>query len=460
MNAAVTHSDVLLGALLNGHPDLGTVEAMGVTAECFEGTSRSIFEVMTRMRSCDLCEIAPAIDDPRLISVMSNLQSLDSSRAWRKAVPALLFEFRQKCETRALKDHLHAVEQGNSSQSTREALQKILAAPDGTRTAALDETLDRYRLDPELEPEPLCPSYRLGNHIIATPGNIETVGGQSKVGKTGLLTGLIAAPMDPVGDVFGLEAHNPENHALLHIDTEQSKQDHHRVVKVALQRAGKKSPSWFYSYHLLNVDVADRFVLLERAMDRAADDHGGIFSVIIDGIGDFIEDSNDLAASFRLVQDLHKLANRHQTVIFCVLHINPASQDKLRGHLGSQLDRKAETNLMLTKDGVISTIFATRARHCMILKPDGQRFEWDPREGMHLSVGTKRETQERAKIETLKELAIEVFLNYKELRYKELSERLQEYANCKQRTAEGKIREMLDHGIVEKTSTGCYRRKT
>jgi hypothetical protein len=79
-----------------------------------------------------------------------------------------------------------------------------------------------------------------------------------------------------------------------------------------------------------------------------------------------------------------------------VLHENPSGFEtgKTRGHLGSQLERKAESNLRIAKDGKTgaSMVFSERCRHAAISRENGLRFEWSTPAAMHITV--EAETKE------------------------------------------------------------------
>ena len=59
----------------------------------------------------------------------------------------------------------------------------------------------------------------------------------------------------------------------------------------------------------------------------------------------------------------------------------------MRGHLGSQLERKAETVLRLERDtsSGLTRVWAECGRHSFIAKKDAALFRWDDRQGMHVS---------------------------------------------------------------------------
>ena len=77
--------------------------------------------------------------------------------------------------------------------------------------------------------------------------------------------------------------------------------------------------------------------------------------IVIDGIADLQRDTNDLRESEALVGELMALSTVYNCHIICILHTNPGS-DKARGHLGSSLQRKAETVLFVHRVGETSVV--------------------------------------------------------------------------------------------------------
>lgn len=73
--------------------------------------------------------------------------------------------------------------------------------------------------------------------------------------------------------------------------------------------------------------------------------------VFIDGITDLANDVNDSAESEALVANLLALSSEHKTGIVAVIH-TLASVGKLRGHLGSALERKCESSIFLERSGM------------------------------------------------------------------------------------------------------------
>jgi hypothetical protein len=260
-------------------------------------------------------------------------------------------------------------------------------------------------------------------------------------------------------DTLGFSAENPNGHALIHIDTEQSTFDHDQLVRRALRRARlTEPPEWLMSFALVDLSVSDRRKAVSVLMDEAVKAFGGVFAVMIDGIGDLCLDPNDSAESFDLVHHLHGLAVRHCTTICTVLHENPNSEGgKTRGHLGSQLERKAETNLRLAKDkDGVTTVWAEKARHLYLPREQGTCFAWNDHERMHTSCGTAGEIKQAAGRERAQDEASKSFDGTGSLTYTALAAAICEALDLQPRSAKSRIKTWLADGIIRKDKTGNH----
>jgi hypothetical protein len=302
------------------------------------------------------------------------------------------------------------------------------------------------------------PIYTLTGATVATQGNLQAITGQAKSGKTALLSGFIAATMTPTGDTLGVQSFNPDSTAVIHFDTEQSRYDHHHAIMQALRRAGRQAPpDWLHSYSLADVGIDERRILFRHQLDAARKAHGAIHSAILDGIGDLCHDPNDSAEAFALVAELHKLAIDYDTTIICVLHENPGSETgKTRGHLGSQLERKAESNLRMTKDADgITTVFTANSRHASISKAQGPRFAWNDEAAMHLTtVDAAATTKDSARREELRDVAVEVFRDTPStvgLTWEQLHQRIESVEGLKRSGARKKYAAMMKAEVIRQT---------
>jgi hypothetical protein len=210
------------------------------------------------------------------------------------------------------------------------------------------------------------------------------------------------------------------------------------------------------------VSRALRRASADGAPERAALLYGGIFAGLIDGVGDFAIDVNDLVESNGLVAELHSLAIRFDCPIVCVLHENPGenSHGKTRGHLGSQLEHKAESNLRLVKDPEgVTTIFSEKSRHANISKERGPRFKWNDAEKLHRTCETMRDAKGEQRCKTLRIFVEEIF-NCPEatggLTWTQAHERIEKLESLKRSGARRRFDGLIAARVMEKNSAGFY----
>lgn len=233
-------------------------------------------------------------------------------------------------------------------------------------------------------------AFALGGIPVCTAGNLSSFVARSGVGKSAVIGAMIAAAMSGGSetDCLGFVGMNFQRLPLLHFDTEQSKADYQKLLHRSLRRAGmEECPTWLHSYHLTGLTAPECRHMVEVAIAHHARKAGGIFAVIIDGWADLVVDPNDSEECFPFVSRMHALAIKHDMPIAGVLHLNPGSEAKSRGHLGSQLERKAETVLQLEmNEDLITAMWSTKKRGAPILKESGPRFQWDNDKQMHTLV--------------------------------------------------------------------------
>lgn len=308
---------------------------------------------------------------------------------------------------------------------------------------------------PRERPEP---SLEIGDHTLATNGNIMNIQAGIKVGKSAAVDAIMAAQMSGGFmeiDTFGFKALNEHGHAVIHIDTEQSRFDADALVRRSVKRSGieESPPPWLQSYSLADVDIAVRRASLPILLEQAKEQHGGIFSLLIDGVGDLLTDPNEPTLSFGLVDELQQLAIENDCVVITVLHENPNSErGKTRGHLGSQLSRKAETNLRLSKDkDGITTIFSTDSRHCHIPIEQGFYFHWCDESQMHVTFGGMEELREQKKREKFKSEIYEIGMpNQGKYTESQLIEIVKKHRGIQERSAKPHIeRYKKGGGLIE-----------
>jgi hypothetical protein len=83
---------------------------------------------------------------------------------------------------------------------------------------------------------------------------------------------------------------------------------------------------------------------------------------ILDGIADLVSDVNNIEESNAIVQDVMRWTQQLNCVAICVIHQNYGS-DKPTGHLGSALQKKAETMIKVERDGMMAKISPKDSRN-------------------------------------------------------------------------------------------------
>jgi hypothetical protein len=141
----------------------------------------------------------------------------------------------------------------------------------------------------------------------------------------------------------------PENkRKIIYIDTEQSKFHCKRVLKRILALAGiftNEHPENLKFNCLRRLTPQMRLSVIENAIYSTEN----LGLVVIDGIRDLAYDINSPSESTNLITKLMLWTDERQIHIHTVLHLNKGD-DNTRGHLGTELNNKAETVLQITKD--------------------------------------------------------------------------------------------------------------
>ena len=333
--------------------------------------------------------------------------------------------------------------------------------PHAANTKNLVERLAERIYSPSVKPEEPSPRYSLGDVPICTPANLTTISALPKAAKTAAVMAMFASSFAaPTADCLGFSSSNSAGHAIVHIDTEQCPFDHWEGVTRANRRAKvEAAPEWLRSYCLTGFSAADVRVSIRILIQQAAEKFGGVHSVIIDGIADAALDVNDPAESSSLVTELHKLAIEYDCPIINVIHINPGSGFKTRGHLGSQLERKSETNLRLEKDGDgVTVIWADKNRRAPIPKATAPRFAWGEIAAMHVSVGSLRDAKDEGQKAVLGVEAARAFTAAKKttLTYGSFVDGLMQACNMSKSTARRRLNQMLRTQVLRKDLAGAY----
>ncbi|MBS5867355.1 MAG: toprim domain-containing protein [Alistipes indistinctus] len=289
---------------------------------------------------------------------------------------------------------------------------------------------------------------------FGSQGNLFCITGGEGSGKSHYAGALIAGALseNPNSDFLGTTVTRSDaGHAVLLYDTEQSFPQLYKNISVILRRAGGGTPPQsFKGYCLSCISRRDRLQAIVQSMDKYYYQYGGIHMVVIDGIADLIRSVNDETESVELVEELYRLAGIYNTCIVCVLHLVPSGM-KIRGHLGSEIGRKAAAILSVERDEKrdVCCLKTLKVRDGSPLDVPLLEFGWDKQKAMHVSLGERSpEAQQNRKQEELQALVQELYKERASYSVKELRENICQVLDIAESTSKNYIRFMREKKIL------------
>ena len=322
-------------------------------------------------------------------------------------------------------------------------------------------------LDYSNPPEVSSSVVEVNDVPVGTCDNLFCLTGGEGVGKSNfvaaIISGTIAESALDSERTLGLTiVPNPSGRAVILFDTEQSEHQLYKNVRKAVKRAYlDDKPDFFHAYHLSEQSRKERLDIIRTSLDMNFHQHKGIQLVIIDGVADLVRSANDELESVDVIDELYRLAGFYHCCIVCVLHFVPNGL-KLRGHIGSELQRKAAGILSIEKDTnpAFSVVKCIKVRDGSPLDIPMMSFGWDKKEDMFVYMGVKsKEDKEKQKINDLKSIAQGIFEKVDKLTYGEMVKAIVDAMEIQPRTAKDYIRTMRDKAIIEQLSDQSYQLK-
>lgn len=219
----------------------------------------------------------------------------------------------------------------------------------------LIKATDRYDTPPEV--------IHVSNSTISTLGNFSASTGKGKSKKTFNVCAIVASALTG-NKVLNYEAHFPdEKRKVLYFDTEQSSYHCHKVLERINKLAGLPTEQ---DSDLIEFVMLREYNPLERCqiIDMALAERPDVGLVIIDGLRDLLFDINSSTEAAEVIGLLMRWTSQYNLHIHTVLHLNKAD-DNVRGHIGTELNHKAETILQISRndnDSNVSEVHATLIR--------------------------------------------------------------------------------------------------
>lgn len=281
-----------------------------------------------------------------------------------------------------------------------------------------------------------------GERRVMSVGDISVITGQPKSRKTFLVSAIAAAYLSDEGYMGLTSSHIG---SILIIDTEQSKPHvltvTKRIYRLLNWNFEDRHEDVFRVLSLRELKAAERMAITEQAIKE--------FNpklVIIDGFADLLRDTNSLEESTERVSDLMRISSECQCHICSIVHTNPNSE-KMRGHTGSELQRKSESVLLVTKSEEVTTV---SPQFCRNIEFDKFSFRIDER-GLPVSCDYIPSPDDSNRI-----LFESIFMSVPKLSYKQLKDEVSRKCKLKERAAEMRIQKGLQADILVKDTDFNY----
>src|SRR5690606_3472708 len=212
---------------------------------------------------------------------------------------------------------------------------------------AFDRSLVRIT-DKFLEP-PIMIKICSSDSVIGTLGNFSASTGKAKSRKTFNVISLIASALSGK-QILQYRVDVPRNRPMvLYCDTEQGKYHCHRLLSRVYKLIGYPTTEIHENLNFIALReyaTKERIDIIEYELFKYA---GKIGLVVIDGIRDLVFDINNATEATEITGKLMKWSQELNVHIHVVLHLNKGD-DNTRGHLGTEINNKAETVLQISKN--------------------------------------------------------------------------------------------------------------
>lgn len=256
----------------------------------------------------------------------------------------------------------------------------------------------------------------LDGRSFLTVGNISGIIAPPGTGKTSVMNGLIAGIVNPYCDGLGFKG-NLYGKGLFYADTESA---HNDSVKHWQRLKKRINTDAHYQYmegkNIKGVTIGRyKEIALWRDRRRALEkeirsERYKLF--ILDGITDFMGDPNSINESQELIGWLGAMASKFQMGVMCTIHdnVSPKGSEhkgRPRGHIGSELSRKAEALVYLRESKAnksvreITNDFEFQKTRNTSDKAFSHYITWSDDKGMFVTI-TLDETEEKQEGDILK----------------------------------------------------------
>ncbi len=314
------------------------------------------------------------------------------------------------------------------------------------------EDICKCRITSESEIKDLEPIITINGSVFSATSEISFISGKPKAGKTSVASVMLSTCLTPKPDfdTLGIVGTYSNKRPIIYIDSEQSRRSTRKFLeRIKRNLRTDKDPENLYLYNFRHYGYEE----LKEAFETLLERFPNAFLWFLDGISDMVKSVNNEEEAKQLIHFLNAKAEEKQTAFILFLHENSQSQnDKMRGHLGSEAQRKSFHTISISKDRK-KQIHCIKSVECR----EGRNFEdvlfgFDDQTKSMVTLQGERLEEAKKSLDNNEELcdAASVMTTKDKLNAKTLCERIMNYKGWgKTKTMEA-IKKMVAIGIIVK----------
>lgn len=313
----------------------------------------------------------------------------------------------------------------------------------------MDEKLQQRKAKANYQPAKEPPILTIKGNPIGNKQSFVCFQGLPKAGKSLFITSSIASAFTS-NDIFGMKITLPDNkNKIAYFDTEGSEYDFYQIInRLQWQINRNNLPENLDMFNTREDSPAETIQLINQYLKE----NGECGCLIIDGVLDLVNDFNNVVECNFVIQWLKKITKNYNMLVMVVLHLGKKDKNSL-GHLGSFLDRKSQSVLIIEKENNIMTMKPQYLRSCENFNPIS----------VHNVNGNWVETSEGSKVETSlygleKDSLIRMAL-IEPLPYKQLVDAISERTGKGSTTVKKIIKDWIADGSIIKSENN-YKQKS
>ncbi len=262
-------------------------------------------------------------------------------------------------------------------------------------------------------------------------------------------------------DLLGFKRSLLSRYAVCYVDTERNLSDQ---LPYSLQQIQTKAgftiqdhPYGFDYISLLEFAREERFEMLNMYIDHIRKKFPMHLFIVLDVITDCVFNFNDTKDSMKLIDMMNQTINRYDVTFLALIHENPGSTDKARGHLGTEILNKASTVIQIgfEKDAQnhntdLLKVAYLKCRSSKKHEPFYVQYS-DTEKGLVIADSTTTQTildkkNHKAALSETLDLLAQILVS--EMSRKDLIELLTDELDCSKRTIISRLKQITDTAIV------------